>query len=192
MAALAYGLLWAISAPGEEAEFSPAKVLRNLPVNADPSFHVQGLSRPLKNDAGAGGTFTVIEGKVDPNSGGIKCLNDGRIPADQDDPSENFFFQAGSEGGRLLLDLGRKLPVRAIRSYSWHPGVRGPQAYTLWTADGTDPAFDQRPLRGTDPMQNGWTLVGEVKGPKGQEAELGGQYAVEFSPDTGAEVRLTW
>jgi hypothetical protein len=35
----------------------------------------------------------------------LEKLNDGLLPAEEDAPGDNFFFTAGTAGGRLQLDL---------------------------------------------------------------------------------------
>lgn len=155
--------------------------------DASPAFKFDGVAAPAKNDAATRGTFSVIEGAVDPNSGGLRCLTDGRLPAEEDAPGQNFFFRAGSRGGRLLLDLGREVPVSAVRSYSWHPGSRGPQTYSLYAAIGTEAGFQEKPTGETDPTKAGWQFLGKAAPPQGQD-EPGGQYAVQITPRPGTNL----
>src|SRR5262249_13386242 len=101
-----------------------------------------------------------------------------------DEPGENFFFAAGTDGGRLLLDLGRPLEIKQVNTYSWHPGTRGPQVYQLYASDGHSPEFKAQPKSGKEPAQCGWRFIGQVdtrpaKGPPG------GQYAVSISDTEG-------
>ena len=65
-------------------------------------------------------------------------------------------------GGRLLLDLGRLIPVRQVNTYSWHPGLRGPQVYRLYGSQGTGEGFTAQPQQDVDPLTCGWTLLGSV------------------------------
>jgi len=114
-----------------------------------------------------------------------RALNDGRLPEEGDDPGNNFFFAAGSEGGRLELDLRRVIDVRQVNTYSWHPGTRGPQVYNLYAADGAAPNFNSAPKRGTDPESCGWRLLAKVD-TRTKFADAGGQYAVSVSDDSGS------
>ncbi len=52
---------------------------------------------------------------------GRAVLTNGEVPDDADQPSANFFFAPGSDGGVLALDLGSVREVMAVNSYSWHP-----------------------------------------------------------------------
>lgn len=141
------------------------------------AFEFKSVPVPARNDAAAPAQFTVVEGDLDPNSGPLTTLNDGRLPAEEDEPASNLFFRAGTGGGRLQVDLGRVVAVRQVNTYSWHPGTRAPQVYHLYAADGAAPDFAPAPKRGTDPKTCGWVSVASVNTvPKGPEP--GGQYGV--------------
>lgn len=86
----------------------------------------------------------MLDGEPNPNSGAIDKLRDGCLPVDEDQPSENFFFRAGSKGGAILLDLGRQVTIE-INTYSWHPSTRRPQVYKLYATS----SFIRDPLGNT-------------------------------------------
>lgn len=50
--------------------------------------------------------------------------HDGKLPSEEDQPAANFFFNAGTEGGRIVVDLGSVIDVKQVNTYSWHPGER--------------------------------------------------------------------
>ncbi len=141
------------------------KVTVDRNVEGTPEFKFKNVPSPLKNDAAAKGKFTIVDGQSDANGSSLRALNDGRLPQEEDDPGANFFFQAGTEGGRLLLDLGSVIDVKQVNSYSWHPGDRAPQVYKLYGADGTAEGFNAAPKRGTDPATCGWKLAGRHRYP---------------------------
>ncbi len=133
-------------------------------------FRYEDLPTPVVNDLGRDATVTVVSGRVDRNSGGLSCLNDGQLPGSEDEPAENFFFQAGSSGGRLRFDLQRDCDLAAIRTYSWHPGVRGPQVYELYgLASGRQDAT-LSPAETVDPVAAGWSLLAKVDTREEREA----------------------
>jgi hypothetical protein len=68
----------------------------------------------------ANGTFTVVDGTADADGAGVEVLNDGRLPAEEDQPRRDFFFNAGSDRGRLLLG-GKSISIKQINSFR---GVR--------------------------------------------------------------------
>ena len=43
-------------------------------------------------------------------------LHDGRLPGGEDQPRQNFFFRAGSRGGRLRVDLGSVRSLKQINT----------------------------------------------------------------------------
>jgi hypothetical protein len=67
--------------------------------------------------------FTIVDGAEDNNGGGLEKLHDGRLPTEEDEPSENFFFHSGTDGGRLLVDLGNAIDIKQVNTYSWHPAA---------------------------------------------------------------------
>ena len=151
---------------------------RNLNVYGTTDFKFKSVPSPSKSDAATKAKFTIVDGRRDRNGGNVDKLSDGRIPSEQDQPSENFFFNAGTEGGRLLIDLGRSVDIKQVNSYSWHPGTRGPQVYKLYAADGKAEDFNSQPKGRTDPQKCGWKLVASVD--TRPKERPGGQYGVSI------------
>jgi hypothetical protein len=159
-------------------------VERNSNDHAGAGFAFKNIPAPSQNDAATQATFTLVEGRRDGNSGDLDKLHDGRTPTEEDQPAENFFFSAGTDGGRLLIDLGRAVEIKQVNTYSWHANTRGPQVYRLYGSDANAAAFDARPKRGTDPETCGWRLVARVDA-RPAEREPGGQYGVSISGSGG-------
>jgi hypothetical protein len=154
----------------------------NRPEDASAEFAFRSIPLPAKNDAAAQADFKAIAGRLDSNGGGLDKLHDGRMPSDEDDPSANCFFRAGSDGGRILIDLHEVIDISQINTYSWHPNDRGPQVFQLYASQGTEPGFDAQPARGTHPTNWGWTWLADVDTRK-HTSEPGGQYGVSvFDP----------
>jgi len=150
---------------------------------ASRSFKFNKLPAPAKDDAGAKAKLTLVDGEPDPNSAELTALTDGLLPTDEDEPAANFFFNAGSSGGRFRLDLGQAIEIAQVNTYSWHSNTRGPQLYKLYGSDGTDPKFNANPKRGVDPMTYGWQFITTVS--TLNDGEEGGQYAVSISNPNG-------
>ncbi len=146
---------------------------------ATASFSFSKVPGPVKRDAAEKAVFSLVDGQGDLNGGELSKLNDGRLPREEDQPGENFFFRAGSAGGRILADLGSVQPVRQVNTYSWHGGSRGPQVYRLYASDGGAPGFVREPGRGTDPESCGWKRVASVD-TRPQDGQPGGQYGVSI------------
>lgn len=139
-------------------------------------FKFDAVPPPSRNDAATDARFTVVFGKIDKNADNVDRLHDGKVPDWEDQPLANFAF-AGRESGRLLIDLGRVIDVAQVNTYSWHPGPRGPQVYTLFAAEGSEKNFDPKPGRKADPLTSGWKKIATVNTwPRDNNA--GGQYGV--------------
>ena len=150
---------------------------------ATPDFKFKSLPSPSKSDAATKAKFTIVDGRRDRNGGNLDKLSDGRIPLEEDQPSENFFFNAGTDGGRLLVDMGRTIDIKQVNTYSWHPNTRGPQVYKLYAGDGKADGFNSQPKRGTDPRTCGWKLVASVD--TRPKERPGGQYGVSICDSNG-------
>src|SRR2546423_15582658 len=88
--------------------------------NATPAFRFQHVPSPVKDDAGAKAKVSLLVGQSDPAGTGLRALTDGLLPGSEDDPANNFFFNADTDGGRVLMDLGTAIEVAQINTYSWH------------------------------------------------------------------------
>src|SRR6266568_1365582 len=102
--------------------------------NASPAFKFKTVSPPSKNDAATGAKFSIVDGEQDENGGGLDKLHDGKLPTEEDQPTENFFFNAGTEGGRIAIDLGTEMEIKQVNTYSWHASTRAAQVYTLYAS----------------------------------------------------------
>lgn len=164
-----------------------AKVMvdHNENSTASSSFKFKTVPSPVKDDIAAKAKLTLVDGEVDSNSADLSVLTDGRWPADEDEPAANFFFNAGSVGGRFRMDLGSPIEIAQVNTYSWHPNTRGPQLYKLYAADGTEPKLNLDPKRGTDPAGVGWKFVATVS-TLPQQGEEGGQYGVSIAEPGGS------
>jgi hypothetical protein len=155
------------------------------PDRAEAGFVFPRVPRPAKNDAASGLAAVLVSGRADPNSGGLSALCDGRVPESADAPRSNFFFDAGTDGGKWVLDLGKPVAIRCVNTYSWHPDARGPQVFTLYGSLGEMPGFQAAPGAAVVLTNAGWELIAKVdtRPPSG---ETGGQYGVTLSADAGS------
>lgn len=147
-------------------------------------FTFPGIPAPANNDAATSAQFQVVDGQRDPNGGDLAVLHDGRVPGSEDQPAQNYFFRAGTAGGRIRIDLGRVISIKQVSSYSWHGGPRGPQVYTLYAADGTAEGFHGEPKTGTDPAKSGWKQIAAVD-TRPKEGDGAGQHGVTISDSAG-------
>jgi hypothetical protein len=159
---------------------------------AAPAFRFEQVPPPASNDAATRGKFSIVVGTRDPNGGEVAVLHDGRLPAGEDRPGENFFFAAGTDGGRLLLDLGSVIAIHQVNTYSWHRDTRGPQVYRLYGSDGAGATFNSRPERTIEPTNAGWQFVARIDTRRaegregGEQGERGGRHGVSISEAKGS------
>lgn len=147
-------------------------------------FMFKNVPSPVKDDAAASAKLAIVSGEADSNGADLSAITDGILPSDEDQPAANFFFNAGTAGGRFSLDLGSAVEIMQVNSYSWHPNTRGPQVYKLFGADGTAPGFKAAPGDDADPAACGWKLVATVD-TRPQQGDGGGQYGVSISDSGG-------
>jgi hypothetical protein len=166
-------------------------VERRGPESAGAPFNFKNVPLPSQNDVATKARFTLLDGRRDSNGGDLTKLYDGRLPTEDDQPAENFFFNAGTNGGRLLVDLGNVLNIKQVNTYSWHPGPRGPQVYTLYAGVGNAEGFDAQPKRGTDPQERGWKQIAQVD-TRSKDNANAGQYGVSISDSSGAVGRYRY
>ncbi len=117
----------------------------------------------------------------DGNGGGLEQLHDGKLPAESDAAEKNFFFAAGTTGGRIFVDLNRSVEVKRVNTHSWHPSTRGPQVYKLYASDGAANDFHARPKPSEDLEKSGGKLVTKVD----TRSQGGGQHGVSISDAAG-------
>jgi hypothetical protein len=148
-----------------------------------PDFKFKNVPSPSKSDAATKAKLTIVDGRRDRNGGNVDKLSDGKIPFEEDQPSENFFFNAGTDGGRLLVDLDRTIDIKQVNTFSWHPNTRWPQVYKLYASNGKSDSFNSQPKRGIDPQICGWKLLVSVD--TRPKERLGGQYGVNICDSNG-------
>jgi len=140
------------------------------------NYLFQRVPPPSMNDAATKAEYKILRGKLDPNSAGIEALHNDKMPGNEDQPGENFFFAAGSDGGCLEIDLGRTISVKQFASYSWHATTRAAQVYRLYGATGDEVGLSHTITRGTKFEKSGWSFIASVD--SRAESKVGGQHGV--------------
>jgi hypothetical protein len=166
-----------------KSEIKPV-VDRNDTAHATSAFKFPNVPAPASPNLATQAKFSVVDGMKDGNGGDLEKLHDGKLPTEEDQPAENFFFDAGTLGGRLAMDIGEVKELTQINTYSWHPQDRGPQVYKLYGADGKSDGFNPQPKKGTDPATCGWKLLADVN-TRPKTGEVGGQYGVSIADSEG-------
>ncbi len=168
---------------------APAEIKVTVDYNgvgsASAAFKFTRVPAPAKDDAATGAKLTLVDGEIDPNGADLGTLTDGVLSKEEDEPAANFFFNAGTIGGRFSIDLGGVIDVAEINTYSWHPNTRGPQVYKLYASDGTGAGFNGAPKNTVDPASCGWKLIGTVD-TRPARGDGGGQYGVSITDSSGS------
>ena len=157
----------------------------NPNASATSAFKFKNVPSPAKDDAAAKAKLLLIEGQADGNGAELSALTDGALPTEEDQPAANFFWDAGTGGGRFQMDLGSVIDIAQVNTYSWHPNTRGPQVYRLWASDGADPSFNPAPKTNIDLAKSGWKLI-TVVDTRSKEGDDGGQFGVSISDARGS------
>lgn len=160
-------------------------VAHNSNATATSAFKFKEVPPPAKDDAAFGSKLLLLDGEIDPNGSDLSALTDGLTPTEADQPTSNFFFDAGTGGGRFRIDLGSVVNIAQVNTYSWHPNTRGPQVYRLWASDASDPKFNPDPKGTIDPASCGWKVI-TVVDTRSKEGEDGGQYGVSITDAGGS------
>ncbi len=142
-------------------------------------FTFPRIPSPAVNDSAADGEWRILSGRVDTNSGSLDVLSDGRIPASADQPRDNWFLAAGTDDGLLLLDLRQSITISQIVSYSWHPGQRAPQLYSVYAASAADGKVEFPDSLEKVATTAGWSLIAQVDTRK--QVLAGGQVAARIT-----------
>jgi hypothetical protein len=149
------------------------------------AFKFKNVPSPAKDDAAAKAKLLLIEGEADGNGADLSALTDGALPTEEDQPAANFFWNAGTGGGRFQMDLGSIIEIAQVNTYSWHPNTRGPQVYRLWASDGALPNFNPAPKTNIDLAASGWKLI-TVVDTRSKEGDDGGQFGVSITDARGS------
>jgi len=182
-------LCWTLCLSRSRAEVTVV-VEHNPNESATAQFKFKKVPAPSATDAATKAEFSILEGERDENGGDLGKLHDGKLPTEEDQPEENFFFNAGTPGGRILIDLGREKEIKQINTYSWHPNTRAAQVYSLYASDGKDSKFNPKRAATDSPTNTGWKLVANVD-TRPKTGDAGGQYGVSITDADGAKIG-TW
>ena len=157
----------------------------NPNATATSAFKFKRVPFPAKDDAAAKAKLLSVEGEMDGNGADLTALTDGALPTEEDQPQANFFWNAGTGGGRLQIDLGSVIDIAQVNTYSWHPNTRGPQVYRLWASDGANPDFNPAPKTKVDLATHGWKLI-TVVDTRSKDGDDGGQFGVSIVDSRGS------
>jgi hypothetical protein len=151
----------------------------------DQGWNFNRVMRPSRSDAALNSEIFIrgniaMSSCLSPNG-----LHNGVLPQDGYQRFNYFCFtDENTNGGYILMDLGKVQPVSAICSYSWHikwndGGARGPQVYSLYGSADDEPGTKIFPGKE-------WTKIADVDTrPNETGANWGGQHGVTIKDKKG-------
>lgn len=151
---------------------------------AGAAWNFKSIPRPSKSDLASGAKVTLWGNQFEPAAADGSVLVNGILPDDSLDLTEEALLSNGNtNGGRLVIDLGRVQPIAGVTSYSWHEwdvdqGSRAPQVYTLYGS--ASPSPDAGDL-------SAWTRIAHVDTrPNTTGEKWNGQHGVCITESSGS------
>ncbi len=163
----------------------------NDPQTATSDFKFSNVPSPSKSDAASKVQFLLVTGQKDDASGELIKLHDGKLPESAEDPAGNFFFKAGTDGGRVVIDLGSVIEVKQINTYSWSSGTHAAQVYKVFGSDGRANNFSTQPSQEGGAEGFGWKRIAKVD-TRPASGTGAGQYAVSLTDSRGVLGRFRY
>ncbi|MCU0781217.1 MAG: hypothetical protein MUF04_08970, partial [Akkermansiaceae bacterium] len=95
-----------------------------------PAWEFKTIHRPSQSAVSRGARVTIV-GKAEPSCLAPGALANGIMPQQTRLRRDFFAFANGTDGGLIVMDLGRATSVAEINSYSAH----GPVGGTTWAEE---------------------------------------------------------
>ncbi len=118
--------------PSTEPTSQKANVDQGVNVERFDATSPNAMPQAAANDAATNARCFILRGQADPNGGTLDCLHDGVVGQTADAPQASFFFAQRTEGGQIVVDLGKLTKIQKIRTFSRHGSSRAPQVYTVY------------------------------------------------------------
>jgi len=155
-------------------------------------WNFSSILRPSQSDAALHSKITVVGNKPLASCLSLDGMHNGVLPQENRLLRDFFCFENNSSGGKIVMDLGKEIPVAMINSYSAHgpvggttwcsefDGSRGPQVYTLYATASLKPNFHS--LSGKE-----WIKIAEVDTrPDNEKEDWQGTYGVNVKKADGS------
>ena len=152
------------------------------------SWKFPSIPSPSKSDAALHSRITLAGNEPELSCLSPDGLHNGVLPWQGKQTRDFFAFSNfNTNGGKIVMDLGKVQPVAAVATYSWQDkykgqvnGARAPQVYVLYGSAAEQP--DPTNLAG-----GGWVRIAEVDTrPNQTGTNWFGQYASYISGNQGA------
>lgn len=155
-------------------------------------WQFSNIMRPSKNDVGLTSKITIHGNTLISSCLSVDGLHNGVLPQECRLLRDFVCFtNNNANGGVILMDLGKKVPISMINSYSAHgpvggttwceefDGSRAPQVYTLFASNHENP--NPNNLNGKE-----WVKIASVDTRPNVDEDWVGQYGVNVMNDDGS------
>lgn len=169
--------------------FSQVTVLKE---HIKKGWNFTSILRPSQSDAALHSKITVVGNKPLASCLSPDGLHNGVLPQENRLLRDFFCLTNTAKDGKIVMDLGKVIPVAMINSYSAHgpvggttwsnefDGSRGPQVYTLYASSSQQPDFDN--LSGKE-----WVRITNVDTrPENAKEDWQGTYGVNIKNADGS------
>lgn len=131
---------------------------------ADPAWNFKTLPHPSRSDVARDSRISIVGNRAEEACLSPDGLHNGVLPWQGKQTRDFFAFSNfNTNGGRIVMDLGKVQPVAAVAAYSWQgrygpgfiQGQRAPQVYALYGSAAANPDAAHLDSRG-------WVKIAEV------------------------------
>ena len=150
---------------------------------------------PSRNDAAVSSRITIVGNRPIASCLSPNGLHNGIMPQENRLLRDFFCFtNENVTGGKIVMDLGKVIPVAMINSYSAHgpvggttwcnefDGSRGPQVYSLYGSSSDKPDLDHL-------FAKGWIKIADVDTRLGRDnLDWQGSYGVNIKNENGSVI----
>ena len=156
---------------------------------ADPAWNFKTLPHPSRSDVSRDSRISIVGNRAEEACLSPDGLHNGVLPWQGKQTRDFFAFSNfNTNGGRIVMDLGKVQPVAAVAAYSWQSrygpgfiqGQRAPQIYALYGSAAANPDAAHLDSRG-------WVKIAEVDTrPNVTGKDWAGQHGSFIRDDAGA------
>ncbi len=111
--------------------------------HASADFKFKEVPSPSKTTRATSAKFAIVDGEKDDNGGELDVMHDGKLPAEQDEPTSNFFFaSAPAKVDRSRSIWAARLKLKKSTPTPGTPMFVARRFYSLYGSDGTGDGFN--------------------------------------------------
>ena len=155
---------------------------------SDGPWSALSMGEPTSNNLAIKGTVTWVKTFSQPHKDSgidgdtLPRLNDGKLAANDDDPTSCVWFEEND--ARMILDLGQEIDLGRVDTWSRHKSNHAPMDFVLWAATG-----EKMPDATVANPSDGWVKLAEASSVRLGE---GGKHGLSVLNTTGSLGTYRW